>query len=440
MTHVDVETIAHPEPALGGKVWNTFTPDTRITAREYVDTIAVLLQGVLASNGHQQPEVLIEQLRVTLGLHGPHSALPMPNSPSRPVQQLLTQALRINDALVTWAGEALNRLIAQPEPLNEPLLVRSHCDGHTLIPPAVHILLGPQGGPVPMMLYNEWIHQMVLLRDALLPFSNFAEVPLPVDGAGLRRLERSRDSFLAELLVRQIRHATIVDHARAVLVPGHDEHVDGYGFAWPGGTVLPTVVTAPSVLTQTHLLTWSPETTVPEGVTTYVPSEPNYYEAPRAVAGAIAREGETPSVAGATARVVASSSADGRSHAAIEITDPRGDFVASIDLGQALRGHRYAYPTAGCDEASASGASEWIAGATSLSAVDVLTADGMVWDESGDYVIDAGQDGLVALALLGSVYPENVVLREASDPRSPAAVGKTGPARFVVTLPDRPHV
>jgi hypothetical protein len=45
-------------------------------------------------------------------------------------------------------------------------------------------------------------------------------------------------------------------------------------------------------------------------------------------------------------------------------------------------------------------------------------------------------DGLVALALLGAVFPENVVLRSASDDTYPASAGKAGPARFVITLPD----
>jgi hypothetical protein len=422
-------------PSLGGPVWNTFTPGATMTAREYVDAIAVLLQGVLAANGNQRPEVLIDQLRATLSLGGPQSSMPMPSALTRPVRELLTQAVLISDQLTSWADEALGRLITQPEPLpNGPLGVRSHCYGHNLIPPAIHILLGPQGGPVPMMLYNEWIHQMVLLRDALLPFSNWQDVPLPVDGQGLRRLERPRDGFLSELLIRQIRHAAIVHYARQVLAPGRAGKTPGYGFAYAGGTVLPAVAGSATVLTSTDLLAWmTGGATAPGTVSTYVVREADYFAATRAAASQIARGGGA-TLAGATARISDEPRADGSRHAAIEVN--AGGRIARIDLGQALRGHRYAYPVHVAGATAPHDAAGWLRNATMLDPASILRAPGLVWDEAGEYAIDAGQDGLVALALLGAVFPENVVLRSASDDTHPASVGKTGPARFVITLPD----
>ena len=100
--------------------------------------------------------------------------------------------------------------------------------------------MGSRGGPVTMQLYNEWLHQIVLLRDALLPFTNWQNVPLLVTPTGLRHTESARDSFLTELLVRQIRHTSIVDFARNV-VTGTSGPA-GYGFDPDGGTVLPAVI------------------------------------------------------------------------------------------------------------------------------------------------------------------------------------------------------
>jgi hypothetical protein len=406
-----------------------------VTARQYVDAIAVLLQGVLASNGGQQPAVLIEQLRATLSLGGPHSSMPLPPALNRAASELFAQAAQVNDQLVSWADDALDRLMADPETLpGGPLAVRSHCYGHTLIQPAIHILLGPQGGPVPMMLYNEWVHQMVLLRDALLPFSNWQDVPLPVDERGLRRLEQAREGFLAELLVRQIRHTTIVGYARQVAAPGAADDMVAYGFGYPGGTVLPAVVSARTVLAPTHLLAWSPRGATADGtVAPYVPQEADYYAAGRTSASEVARGERT--LADATAAVSGEPQPDGSRRAVIEVN--AAGHVARIDLGQALRGHRYAYPLSAAGKDTLHDAANWRREAVDLDPVAVLEAPGMVWDSSGEYAIDAGQDGLVALALLGAVYPENVVLRRAPDDTHPAAVGKNGPARFVITLPDQ---
>lgn len=88
--------------------------------------------------------------------------------------------------------------------------------------------MGRRGGPVTIQLYNEWIHQMVLLRDALLPFTNWQEVPLRVTPEGLRPVEQGRDRFLTELLVRRIRHTAVVDFARHVVTGGSGPA--GYGF------------------------------------------------------------------------------------------------------------------------------------------------------------------------------------------------------------------
>ncbi|MER7694497.1 hypothetical protein [Streptomyces sp. NPDC097610] len=426
-------TIIDAAPQLGGPTWNTFTPDTRLTAERYVERITVLLEGVLASNGNQRPEVLIEQLHATLSLGGELSSMPTPRAANRPAKQLLRQASDISEQLIAWADRALRGRIAEPTDLpGGPLLVRSHCYGHNLIAPAIHILLGPGGGPVPMMLYNEWIHQMVLLRDALLPFANWREVPLPVDGQGLRRLESAREAFLGELLIRQIRHTTVVDFARAVLAPGQTPAATGYGFRYAHGTVLPSVVTAPTVFTETDLLAWSPESD--GNAVEFTARNQDYFEAPRTPAADAVSAADQPLRFSAVSIAEGAGDADARD-AWIELNDMSGA-VHRVDLGQALRGHRYAYRADMAAEHSSADTTHWLEQATVLDPTRVVAAPGMIWDREGDFRIDADADGLTVLALLGALYPENVVIRHTSDAVDPTTVGKAGPARFVLTVPD----
>jgi hypothetical protein len=73
----------------------------------------------------------------------------------------------------------------------------------------------------------------------------------------------------------------------------------------------------------------------------------------------------------------------------------------------------------------------------------VLCADGLVWTEAGDVTVDAtGQDDTVVLALLGRLYPDNIVLRPADHSAGPVTAGKDGPSRLVVDITsheDRPR-
>lgn len=421
---------------LGGAIWNRFTHDTPMTAEDYVDAIAVLLQGVLESNGKEGPEVLIDQLRATLSLGGPHSALPLTSSPRRANNDLIKQADVVSKRLITWADEALARRMSDPVALpGGKLEVRSNCYGHSLIEPAKFTLLGPKGGPTPMMLFNEWIHQMVLLRDALLPFTNWQEVPLLVDERGLRRIEKAREEFLGEMLVRQIRHTSIVNFARHAVDIGGSPAAEGYGFAYERGSVLPSVVNASTVLVPTHLLTWSSErATVNGAVSMFIPRESSYFSAQRTEAATHENTDHKASLAGATTCLSDELLPSGDRYADIEVTV--AEKPIRVDLGQALRGHRYSYPVAGAASEPADGAARWLRDATPIDAGSVIEGPGMAWSKSGDYSIEAGQDGLASLALLGAIYPENVVVRLASSEASPTSVGKTGPARFVITLPD----
>ncbi|MFI6333791.1 hypothetical protein [Streptomyces sp. NPDC050535] len=425
-------------PALGGSRWNTFpAAGSSMTARQFFTATEPLLQGVIDDNAltSADGEVLEAQIRATLGLGTRETSLPLAVGPeSAPAaRELGAQAESVGRELASWATAALERLLTERIPLPAgPLVVRSHCYGHLLTPAAADLLLRRRGGPVTMQLYNEWLHQVVLLRDALLPFTNWQDVPLRITPAGLRHLEPARDGFLTELLVRQIRHSSVVDFARHAVTGGTGGiRPASYGFDTAGGTVLPAVLDQPALNASRYLLTWRPGTTVEETVS-YLPGVQDYYSAPRTPV-----EELPPATAGAgplTARTVLGPVADGARTAHLEVTDDDGT-MARVDLGQALRGHRFARRVTRRQEVTADGAPA-DPGSRTAHLRPALRAPGLVWTRSGEVTLDAtGQDGLVVLALLGRLYPENVVLRPNTS-RVRTAVGGGELGRLVVELSD----
>ncbi|WP_210951048.1 hypothetical protein, partial [Streptomyces sp. MK37H] len=403
-----------------------------LTARDFFTATEPLLQGIIDDNAltTADGEVLEAQIRATLALGTRETSLPLaigPDSASA-ARELGAQAETLGREIASWATAALERLLTDRITLPAgPLVVRSHCYGHLLTPPAADLLRGRRGGPVTMQLYNEWLHQIVLLRDALLPFTNWQDVPLPITPTGLRHIEPARDAFLTELLVRQIRHSSIVDFARHV-VTGTSGPV-GYGFEAGGGAALPAVLDQPPVTAPRHLLTWRPDLAADDTVT-YVAEVQDYYAAPRTLVEDLPPA--TTASGPLSAHTVTGPVADGTRTAGIEIT--HDGTTARVDLGQALRGHRYAHrpnPAAGDApvDSSPRTADVWT----------TLRAPGLVWTEAGDVTLDAtGQDDLVVLALLGRLYPENVTLRPAGQSAARTAADGTEPSRLV-TLVDPPQ-
>ncbi len=267
-----------------------------------------------------------------------------------------------------------------------------------------------------MQLYNEWLHQMVLLRDALLPFTNWQDVPLLITPTGLRHTEPARDAFLTELLVRQIRHTSIVAFARNV-VTGASGPV-GYGFEASGGTALPAVLDQPSLTAPRHLLTWRPAPAVGEAAT-YVPEVQDYYAAPRTLVE------DLPPATPHPAR-------------SPPVPSPRRS-----PTGPAPPASRS--PTTAPPPTSTS--AKPCAATASLSVrtppqathpappLGPRCAPGLVWTQSSDVTLDAtGQDDLVVLALLGRLYPENVTLRPVGRSAARTTADGTGPSRLVTLV------
>lgn len=414
--------------ALGGPRWNTFPQLGTMTARQFFTGAEPLLQGVVDVLRSVDSEVLEAQIHATLGLGTRETSLPLPGGADRAsaTRELGPQAEAVGREIASWATAALDRLLTHRIPLPAgPLVVRSHCYGHLLTHPATDLLMGSRGGPVTMQLYNEWLHQMVLLRDALLTFTNWQDVPLLVTATGLRHTEQARDTFLTELLVRRIRHTSIVDFARHVVTgtsgPG------GYGFDHGGGTVLPAVLDGSPVTAPRHLLTWRPAPGPTAGeTTTYVPEAQDYYAEPRTLAEHLPPATGTPR--SATGRIVTGPAVDATRTAHIEVT--HDGTTARVDLGQALRGHRFAGQAPTVEAAP-------IGDARTADLWDVLRAPGLVWTEAGDVTVDAtGQDDLMVLALLGRLYPENVALRHTGRHAGPATADSDRPGRIVIDLSD----
>ncbi|MEU5641999.1 hypothetical protein [Streptomyces milbemycinicus] len=417
-------------PALGGSRWNTFPATGTMTAHEFFTGTEPLLQGVIDALQSVDREILGAQIRATLGLGTRETSLPLAVGPdaASATRELGAQAEAIGQEIASWATAAVDRLLTHRIPLPAgPLVVRSHCYGHLLTHPATDLLMGRRGGPVTMQLYNEWLHQMVLLRDALLPFTNWQDVPLLVTPTGLRHTEPARDRFLTELLVRQIRHTSIVNFARHTVTGGSGP--DGYGFDHDGGTVLPAVVDAPPLTAPRHLLTWRPDPAVGE-TATYVAEVRDYYAAPRTLIEHLPPATGTPGPI--TARIVAEPVVDGTRTAHVEVTHTAHNGAAArIDLGQCLRGHRFAHRQ---DPAEA------VVDARTADTWSVLRAPELVCTEGGDAVLDAtAQDNTVVLALLGRLYPDHVVLRPAGHRAGPVTAAGNVPGRLVIDIRGEAH-
>ncbi|GAA4789473.1 hypothetical protein [Streptomyces ziwulingensis] len=429
---------AHPAhspsaPPLGGGRWNHFpTAGTTLTARAFLTALEPLLQGVIDANAltGADVEVLADQIRATLALGTRETSLPLGVGPdSAPAaRELGAQAEEIGRELASWATSALEGLLTRRIPLPAgPLVVRSHCYGHLLTPPAADLLLTRRGGPVTMQLYNEWLHQVVLLRDALLPFTNWRDVPLLITPAGLRHTEPARDAFLTELLIRRIRHSGVVDFARHVVTGAAGPA--GYGFAASGGTSLPAVLDRPPLTAPRYLLTWRADPAADDTVT-YVTEVRDYYAAPRTLVEDLPPAGTAPGPL--TARIGTGAVTDGTRTARVEVTHDGG--TTHVDLGQALRGHRFAHRPAPVTDDAPAGAAPRTADVWSA-----LRAPGLVWTRAGDVTLDAtGRDDLVVLALLGRLYPENVTLSPAGRSAAGPPSDGTGPSRLV-TLVDPPR-
>ncbi len=389
---------------------------------------AMLVQLGEPVNG--DPTVLLDSLQANLAISGRVSSLPLGPLAleDKAGAEITAQAVRIGEQLISWAREinAGKKAFAKygPETLGM-LEFRSHCYGHPLIPEAVAQVWGPFGGPKIMQIYNEYLHQFVLLRDALLPFANWEEVPFEVkeytEFKGLRFLEPAREVFLTQLLGKKLTHKSIVQYAQSVVGSGLSKA--GYGFQYRLGTVLPAGLGESVRTAASYLLKWHPVQTIAADETQNLAAVSfdyeydDYYAAPRNEAGKgtpadedalpVSKEQyDEPSIA----RLLPNA---GNDRTILRFGLEMEGSEITIDLGQIFRGQRFLYRPQRSGDAAAAFAKR-----NSFSrhlAADILSHSGLVTNWDGIHFIPTGGNELVLWALLGKLYPENVVLLDKGD-------------------------
>lgn len=425
-------------------------PRQPLVARQVVESLDVLLEAVCLQLGAIDRRPLMQSMAATLSIAGREACLPLATldfaDPLR--RELTAQAERIGETIATWAAEANESQVALRRHGREALTalaLRSRCDGHLWTDAATSLLTGVHGGPVVMQLYNEWLHQLVLLRDALLAFENWQEVPLPLgrldSSRGLRDLEAARASFLASFLTRIPTHASIVAHARSLFDPAGAGGSEGdlYGFQAEHGLALPSVVGSEVIdSASARLLTWhaariDPQSDERPAASATVPFRyafADYLAAPRSVIGATMM-GAPP---GAKATIVAEPAAGGGLHLWLQlggVGDPH-----PVDLGQCLRGQRFAYRARAAGTARDGQEAPPRPDAIWHEAGAVLRQPGLVSADNGLHLVPTGGDPLLTLALLGKLYPENTVLAQDAAWPDVLAAGKGYGAKFIVGTPN----
>jgi len=411
--------------------WNL--PAGVYRAKEVVMELDKMLEAILIQLGEPMngdPTVLLDSLQANLAISGRLSSLPLGPLAleDKAGAEITAQAVRIGEQLVSWAREINSEKNALakygPETLGK-LEFRSHCYGHPLIPEAIAQVWGPYGGPKIMQIYNEYLHQFVLLRDALLPFANWEEVPFEVKEhagfKGLRFLEPAREIFLTQLLGKKLTHKSIIRYAQSVVSSGLTDA--GYGFQYHLGTILPAGLGESARTAAQYLLKWHPVQTIATDGTedltavSFDYEYEDYYAAPRNEAGkgtpvnenGLPISGEhygEPSIA----RLLPNAGTD-RTTLRFNLAMAGREFT--VDLGQLFRGHRFLYRPNRNDNADAA-----LAKRNSVSwhlAANILAHSGLVTNIDGIHFIPSGGNELVLWALLGKLYPENVVLLDKGD-------------------------
>lgn len=461
-----------------GRSWNAdkdaakrnFQPAPGVyRARDLVSMFAPLLDTCIRRVGREDRraqeatrDVLLAGLAAILATSGRESSLALRTG--RSGDEMARQADSIGAALVGYAREALD-----PEGADGDLRMVSHCDGHLWTHEVVGALMGPRGDSVVMQLYNEWSHRIVLLRNALMPFENWDEVPLVVAAAangkegkgatsasGMRVLEGPSDAFVMRLLSGRLPQKAIVDMAKSLTAPGLPS--GGFGFQYSQGTVLPAFMAgSPSRSLLRYYPAREADSPAPEVLFEY--EYPSYEAAERSElpAGKLfssSSSSSSPTTADlptTVPSVLRSRPLPGsqglRATLQIEV-ELRGhpEAVFPVCLGQIARGRRYAARVPKGGEAGRGAA---LADAPANSVLhrveDALALPGLVFSAAEDPPQQQQQqqqestlhvfpvsDPLLSLALFGKLYPGNVVvLGEKDDLASALRVGRGFGTKFV---------
>ncbi|KAL4736082.1 hypothetical protein BDV11DRAFT_207951 [Aspergillus similis] len=450
----------------------TIKPGT-YTPRQLVQGFATLLDTVLH---HLAPEPsatpprtqLLANIAALLSTETRESSLPFQSSSSSSSEfdqtraEIRGQADRIGQSLVQWAKEVTDDT-ASPD-----LVLRSRCEGHLLIPENVQLMFGPRSKPHLMQLFNEYMHQMVLLRDSLLPFANYEDVRIPITDSvdknggiklrGLRFMEATREKFMARLFTKQVTQASVVEMARALLAPGLAWTTTaaattttismGYGFQYKQGLIIPALFTDPTEgETPLHLLQYIPahvDLSHEEILFDYEFAD--YYSAPKLeipsgtvnpLSLATVPETEHPRVQIASLTLAPPARGTGQQAVQIRQLDLRLELDngqnISLDLGQIARGKRYSYGASNSGDSLEQSVILHAAHEIFMSGSGLGVGPGLVTASNGGFHVITAEERVVALAVLGKLYPENVVLLSKNDALGRAVnAGKGFEPKFVV--------
>lgn len=434
------------------------------TPRQVVEGCAPLLETVLHNLGQDPPntvparKMLLDNLASNLRVDTRESTLQISYSTSDAGRrEIAQQAVRIGETIVQYAHE-----ISLSRPKFDPkLTIRSPCEGHLLTAAVAGLMFGPRSQMNLMQVFNEYLHQIVLLRDALIPFQNYAEVLIPIEGGtgrqvGMRGTEEARSQFLTHLMTRSISQSAVTNLAKAVLAPRLLPK-GGYGFQYEHGLVLPAFLAGSSSRRMLYYCPARLDSESSESEILFDYEHQDYYSAPRAEipeAGTVLTPDSWSSAALHVPTEILESSV------AIEkLINHQGSFkcllhlrielgegqCVSVDLGQIFRGFRYAYRVPSQSDSSHSTSDESrydeknVDASTnettgfshpgvvhSPTALLTRSTHGLLSSSKQPYLhFIPTNSAVLTLALLGRIYPANVVLLHGDEtPQEAERVGK----------------
>lgn len=397
------------------------------SAKEIVNEISTLLEAIcMRLESEVAAGAMLDNLRASLATSGREAALPLDvlAQDDRIKKELLEQAQTIGATLADWACEAFEVRSGQQRyaAALAHLKLRSRCEKHLWTPDAVGIMMGPEGNTEVMQIFNEYLHQMILLRDALLPFVNWEQVPIEIgsEASGLRFIETARDRFITQLMVKAIPHKEIVAFAQSLLGVGTAE--SGYGFQYHLGIVLPAMIGGSLPTAPGSLLRWHPAKLVSSPITDTATRKEqqsfifdyayeDYEAAPRSYDNMVQNAGAAACSFSEETEIIPT--LIGGNHIVLTFQLLSGSTAYTVDVGQMTRGYRYMYRSDSGTEGLGGGdaapdRSTW----TEHAAADLLEVQGLAVFRDGVHYTTAGGNLLVLLALLGKLYPQNIVFLE----------------------------
>lgn len=440
--------IRNPSPFDACKDWKiaagVYTP------RQIVLLVSPLLESVIAKlgvdprNAISSRKLLVDGLASLLSTVSRESTMPIPPSTTDASRrEVAKQSFRISKTLTQYIDD-----VSDPR-MESNIRVQSPCEGYLWTDAVAHLLRGPRGNRQLIQLYNEWLHQMILLRDSLLPFQNYAEVQLSVEcrtGPGLRDFEAPRSKFLVQCLTRTVSQTALIDIAKVFTAPSLPS--GGYGLQYSHGLILPAFLSGSNSL---HLLRF--HSAYLDGSVAKTGAEilfdyeyANYPSAPRseicdpieiipphrwshALSSVVKSEMKECSLA------VEKSNDKSQLRYSLKLRIILNEGVrVSVDLGQVSRGRRYAYQMAETrDTLKAPSTPGFSTPASLCNPASILTQPGLVTSQDSGIFLIPAVNPVIGLALLGKLYPDNVVMLGGQQPPAVAeAIGKDYGPKFVL--------